>query len=330
MVATISDVARRAGVSTSTVSKVLKNYNYVSEATRKKVLEAVKELNYIPNSYASALSSKTHTKVALYIYINDLKQSIDEINMQYLQGAFCQAKEIGLEVVTIFNQSVATYDSDELSRYFLSQGITAVVVYGLNKEDTVIHRLVNSGDFYVTVVDAPIENEKTSSVMVDHYHGQYDVAKAIIDQSRHKKILYLAGKKNGYVTDIRLQGMEKLQEELGFELNVQYADFSEKKAYEIVCQHGEAHDVVVCASDLMAIGAVNALVSMNIYRPCSGYDGITLMGYVGRSMMTCKSDFYRTSKQAILEIKRLLDGEKGRTVTLDYTIGIIRYEDVIM
>ncbi|MEA4875547.1 LacI family DNA-binding transcriptional regulator, partial [Anaerorhabdus sp.] len=99
MVATISDVAKKAGVSIGTVSKVLKNYSYVSEETRKKVMDAVKELNYIPNSIASALSSKKHAKVALYTYINDAKQAIDEINMQYLLGAFSQAKEYDLEVV---------------------------------------------------------------------------------------------------------------------------------------------------------------------------------------------------------------------------------------
>lgn len=81
MVATISDVAKRAGVSISTVSKVLKNYANISDGTKEKVIIAVKELNYIPNSIASALSSKKYEKVALYIYINDLKQSIDEMNM---------------------------------------------------------------------------------------------------------------------------------------------------------------------------------------------------------------------------------------------------------
>ena len=71
MVSTIKDVAERAGVSISTVSKVLKNYNNISDETRARVLEAVKDLNYIPNTTASNLSSKKKEKVALYIYIND-------------------------------------------------------------------------------------------------------------------------------------------------------------------------------------------------------------------------------------------------------------------
>ena len=329
MVATISDVAKKAGVSIGTVSKVLKNYKNVSKETQNKVLKAVKELNYMPNSIASALSSKKHEKVALYTYINDATQAIDEINMQYLLGAFSQAKEYGLEVVTFFSQSTSELNSEELTRYFISQGITAIVVYGLNKEDTVIHGLIEGGLFYVALVDAPIVNAKTSSVMVDHENGQYDVAKAVIEREYCKNVLYLAGKKNGYVTDMRLKGIKKLQQEYGFTLNVQYADFSEKKAFDLTLRHANDCDTIVCASDLMAIGAVNALIKMNIFRRCCGYDGITLMGYVGKSMMTCKNDFYKTSQNAIKEIKRLLDGEEGRKVLLDYEIKVITYEDVI-
>lgn len=96
MVATINDVAKKAGVAIGTVSKVLNNYANVSKETREKVLKAASELNYIPNTIASALSSKNSNRVALYIYINDQRQAIDEINMQYLLGAFTMANEIGV------------------------------------------------------------------------------------------------------------------------------------------------------------------------------------------------------------------------------------------
>lgn len=330
MVAKLEDVAKRAGVSAGTASKVLKNYNNISQKTKDKVMKAVQELNYIPNSNASALASKHHDKVALYIYINDLKQAIDEINMQYLQGAFSQAKELGMDVVSVFNQSVSQYNAQELSIYFLKQGISAIVVYGLNKEDEVIHQLIEEGLFYITVVDAPIENEKTSSVMVDHFNGQYDVAKKLVTEHNAKNILYLAGKRNGYVTDLRLDGIKKLEKELKLNVQVEHADFSEIKAYQYTQKYGHQVDAVICASDLMAIGAVNGLKRLEIFRPCSGYDGITLMGYAAKGVLTCKSDFYETSRQAIVEIQRLLDGEKGRIQLLDYQLITIQYEDVIM
>lgn len=329
MPSTINDVAKKANVSTSTVSKVLKNYQNISSATREKVLQAVKDLNYIPNSMASALSSKNFTKVALYIYINDQKQAIDEINMQYLQGAFKQASLIHLNVLTVFNETVKDLNADELTRYFLSQGINALVVYGLNKEDDVIHEIIEKKIFHTVVVDSPIVNEKTSSVSVDHEKGQYAVAKQVIKKAFHKKILYLAGKQNGYVTDQRLAGIQKLCNELNLELEYVFADFSEKKAYNTVLEKGTYFDAIVCASDLMVIGAVQALRKMNIYRTCCGYDGISLMGYAGQNILTCKQNFYQVSMTAILEVERLLKGESGRLCLLPFEITAFSYEEII-
>lgn len=329
MVYTIKDVAKRAGVSISTVSKVLKNYSNISEDTRQKVLNVVKELNYIPNTTASNLSSKKKDKVALYIYINDEKQSVDEINMKYLQGAFAMADQYHLETTTIFNNSINKYDAKELTSLFAAQGITGIIIYGLNKEDHTILQMIDEKNFCFCVIDAPITNEKTTSVMIDHKKGQYEVAKALIEPQYCKKVLYLAGKKNGYVTDMRIEGILQLQNELGFSLNLQYAEFSEKQAYDLTMHYASDVDVVICASDLMAIGAVNALIKMNIFRKCCGFDGISLMGYAGKGMLTCKQDFYAISQYAVKEMKRLLNHESGRNVFVRHSITSISYDDVI-
>ena len=88
--------------------------------------------------------------------------------------------------------------------------------------------------------------------------------------------------------------------------------------------------MIICASDLMAIGAVSALNEMDIFRPVCGFDGITLLGYIDYTIMTVKQDFYRVSKRAIDEIVRLTNGEPGRSILMDYEITQINYEDVIM
>ena len=86
----IRDVAKHAGVAISTVSKVLNHYPNVSEETKEKVNLAIKELNFVPNTIAAALSSKQSGRVALIMNLNTQTQAIDEIGMQYLQGAIGQ------------------------------------------------------------------------------------------------------------------------------------------------------------------------------------------------------------------------------------------------
>ena len=79
----------------------------------------------------------------------------------------------------------------------------------------------------------------------------------------------------------------------------------------------------------MAIGAMNALIDMDIFRPVCGFDGITLMGYVGKQMNTVRQDFYAISSRAVEELKKLLDGESGKTVILPHSIIKLYYQDII-
>ena len=87
--------------------------------------------------------------------------------------------------------------------------------------------------------------------------------------------------------------------------------------------------MVVCASDLMAIGAMRALTDMDIFRPVCGFDGLTLMGYVGQQMNTVRQDFSRISREAVEELETLMNGGSGRELVLDYTLVRLKYLDII-
>ena len=325
----IKEVAKRAGVAISTVSKVLNGYPNISEETKVRVNEAIRELNYIPNSIASALSSKQFGRIALILDPKRQTQAIDQVFMQYLLGALDKAKELNLEVVTIFTSMIAGMDAEEVTRYFLSQSIAGVVIYGMSKEDKVLQKLIEEQRFACVVVDAPIVNARTTAVGVDHEQAQYDVAKKTITDDGCKRVLYIAGRKDGYVTEQRLKGMKRLAEEMNLSVLVRQGDFSELAARNIALKYARNKDCVVCASDLMAIGAMNALIDMDIFRPVCGFDGITLMGYVGKQMNTIRQDFYAISSRALVEAKLLLDGGEGHNVVMPHSIVKMYYKDII-
>ncbi len=325
----IKDVAKHAGVAISTVSKVLNDYPNVSEETKRKVNQAVSELNFVPNSVAAALSSKQSGRVALVLNFNNVSQAVDEINMQYMVGSINQAMELGLDAITVFYSMLRNRSVDEVIRYLQSQSITGLIIFGISKEDKVLHKLIETQIFKIVAVDAPIVNTNTSSVWIDQEQAQYDVAKKTVAENKSKSILYLAGKKNGYVTEERLRGVKRLAEEMGLPLLVRNGEFSELKARNYTFKYAKKKDVVVCASDLMAIGAMKALIEMDIFRPVCGFDGITLMGYAGKQMNTVRQDFKRIASEAMAELKRLLDGGEGQQVTLDYELIRMKYMDII-
>ncbi|MBQ9910736.1 MAG: LacI family DNA-binding transcriptional regulator [Lachnospiraceae bacterium] len=313
----IKKIAEMAGVSAGTVSKVLKNYPGISEETRKRVLEVVEQTGYIPNTVASALSSKNNNRIALFIYVNDRRQQIDEINMLYILGAFDKARSESLELVTVFNATIEQLSPEETVRYFRSIHVGTVIVFGMNKNDTKIRYLARETDMKIVVVDALLEGDNVSSVMIDHFQGQYDTADRIC--SRKDKVLYIKGKEDGFVTDMRLQGMRKLAKDKDLDLHVVNGDFSEGRAFEIVKELEDRYDAIVCASDLMAIGARKALPKDSKTR-LSGFDGIRLMEYTADDVITCRQDFYHIGNAAVEAAEKLMQGGKGEQIIVPYKV----------
>ena len=325
----IKDVAKIANVSVSTVSKVMKGYSTISEDTKARVLKAINELNYMPNAVASALSSKVNKRIAILMNINSNTQAIDEISMQYLHGAISTAKVGGLELVTVFFSMLDGKDVSEIETYFISQNISGIVIFGLSKEDYELHALITNGRFKTVVVDANFVNESSSSVSINHRKAQMDVALETIKGHNCQAILYIKGKDNGYVTQDRLDGILELSEELNLKCIVVDGNFSELQARELTKKYAKEVGAIICASDLMAIGAMKMLVEMDIFRPVCGFDGITLMGYVGKQMNTVKQDFYNIASAAVLEANLLLEGNLGREVVLEHTLERLKYIDII-
>lgn len=325
----IKDVAKRAGVAISTVSKVLNGYPNVSEETRQRVNKAVEELNFVPNSVAAALSSKQAGRVALLINSNMKTNAIDEIDMQYISGALNKAMELNLDVITLFFFMFQNKTADEVVRYLQSQSITGIIIYGMSKEDKVLHRLISTGKFKCVVIDAPFVNVSTSCIGVDHRRAQYEVAAKTVMENNCKRILYIAGKRNGYVTDERIRGMEDLVKEKNLTMLVRNGEFSELQARNITLKYAKNKDIVVCASDLMAIGAMKALIQMDIFRPVCGFDGIILMGYVGKQMNTVRQDFASISESAMEELQELMNGGNGRNIVMKHSLVRMKYEDII-
>lgn len=325
----IRDVAKHAGVAISTVSKVLNNYPNVSEKTKLKVNQAIEELGFVPNSIASALSSKKSGRVALLLDVNKNRQTVDEIPMKYIIGAINQAKESHMDVITVFFSMIQEMKVDEMTRYFQSQGIEGLIICGLSRSDTELQKLIKTNKFKVVLIDAPGASENISSIHIDHERAQYEVAKQMITENKCRKILYIAGKKTGYVSEQRMNGIKKLAEDQGLTIYTKIGNFSELEARNITLAYAKKKDGIICASDLMAIGAMKALIDMDIFRPVCGFDGISLMGYAGKQMHTVKQDFEVIASQAIIEMENLLNGMPGQEIIIPHELIRMEYSDVL-
>ena len=327
--ASIKDVAGKAGVAISTVSKVLNGYPGVSKETKEKVEAAIKELNFVPNSIAAALSSKKAGRVALLIHMSSQTKARDEIDMQYISGALHKAKELHVDLVVEFFSMIENLTLEEKIQHFKAQNIEGIIFYGLTKEDTEFIKLLECGQFKIVAVDVPVQGSDKTRVGIDHKKAQREVALRTIEENNSDSLLYIAGSKESYAAMERLEAIEELAAEKHLRLEVAYGDYSENKAREITFEKGYAYGVIACGSDLMAIGAMRALIEMDIFRPVCGFDGLILMGYAGKQMNTIQQDFAGVSARAVEEMQRLLAGKKGTTIVTPYSIERMQYLDLI-
>ena len=109
-------------------------------------------------------------------------------------------------------------------------------------------------------------------------------------------------------------------EELNLDLMICNGNFSEYQARQITFEHGKERDIIVCASDIMALGAKSAMKEMQIERPICGFDGIALMGYAGHGIYTVRQNFSEISAMAMEELQRLMLGAPGKMIEAEYSI----------
>lgn len=331
MVVTIRDVAKRAGVAVSTVSKVINKYPSVSEDTIARVNKAIEELHFIPNSVAASLSSKQSGRVAVITDPDGQTLASSEIMMQYIMGAVKAGNEARIDVIPLFFSMLKDMTVEEIEHRLEVQNIRSIIMCGLDNDMEVLLDLVKREKFKNVLVDMPMVDENTSNIGVDHAQAQKDILRKTITENEgpSASVLYISGRTNSYVTEERVRGAKELAEELGYKLTIVDGAFSEKKAREITLEYGRNHDIIACGSDLMAIGAMKALTDMNIFHPVCGFDGITLMGYTAKNMNTVRQNFMEIGEEALREAYRLMTGETGRSIKVPYSLVHIRYEDVL-
>lgn len=315
---TIKDVAKESGFSITTVSKVLNNAKDIPDETKEIILDSVKKLNYVPNLSAKNLSSKHKNKIALLMSFNDDNFFIDEIIMNFTSGAFKKSFELEYDTIIIHMKPFIDKNPLYFQNYLLSHGITGILIFGLGINDKMLHFLLDSNHFKKVVLDFKTANNTTSSVSIDNIQAQYDIFKLQYELGK-RNFLYVHGSHDSYITHQRLQGVNNFQKNFSdIKLKIINGEFCEKKAVEEVKKLDYNNfDVIICASDLMAI-ALKRNLTLNI--TVCGFDGLRLLKYTFPEIVSVYQDFHQTAIIAILELDRLFNGGIGQSKFNSYII----------
>jgi LacI family transcriptional regulator len=205
---TIDDVAALAKVSPMTVSRVVNGHTKVRDTTRERVMEAVRELGYIPNLAASSLAAAQDARIAL-IYTNPSAAYLRELLLGALRGAARTAAQLVIE-----NWGDLDADSDRKAARALAKSVTGVILPPpLCESKVVIEELVNAG-VPVVAIAAGSFNHEISSVRIDDFLASKEATEHLI-RLGHTRIAFVKGHPNQTASARRLDGYQAALNEAG-------------------------------------------------------------------------------------------------------------------
>lgn len=273
----ILDVAQRAGVSIATVSNVVHGTKPVSQELLSRVNQAIRELNYQPNYYASSLKKKRTQKIG--VIITDLNRIFFS---QVLKGIheFCLSQQYSV----IFSDTNDLLDTEQsLVRMLVGEWVDGIIVDSVAQNDdtgyfTYLAEL-SGGAKRVPVVslERNFEPYKIDSVLVDNYYGGC-LAINHLAECGCRKLVHITGPQNSCMVQLRLSACLDTAKENRITVAVADGDFSPRSGYHSmkkVIESGSDFDGVFAANDQMAVGAIYALEESGCRIP----DDVKVVGF---------------------------------------------------
>ncbi len=294
---TIYEIAKIAGFSPTTVSKVINNYPDISEKTRAKIKKILEEENFLPNSQAQFLSTKKTWTLGI-VYFEDLGVGLTHPFFSGVIGAFKnQADKHGYSL--LFGSKNDRLKNDTFLEYFKYRCVDGIAVICTNPKDKETLELIES-DFPIVVID--MSNKNISSVSSDNLKGCY-LAINYLYNLGHRKIAHITGTSDldNWANSIRQSGYIKEMKKLNLEVKDEYIvdgiNFDVSGGYEAMKKLLALKDrptAVFAACDKIAIGAINAIKDEGLSVPedisIIGFDDIEIAQYLTPRLTTIRQN----------------------------------------
>lgn len=320
------DIAYRAGVSQSTVSRALRNSPLVNEETRQKVQQIARELNYKVDKNASSLRSQ-QTKTIALLLCEDQGAGSSLINPFFLSmlGSITRAAaKRGYDLLISFQQLSDDWHAD----YEDTNRAGGIIFLGYGNYANFrekMERLKESGTHFISW--GPVfEGQPGISIGCDNFNSAYEATKALLADKR-KAIAFIGDvSDNSPEFSERYQGFKKALAEVGIkhaaELQVA-AETSEKEGFDAIdslLSKSTTFDAVFGASDLIAIGAMRRLQEAGVIVPAQiavmGFDDIPMAAYTHPPLTTVKQDTVLAGELLVENLLRLIAGEELQSMQL--------------
>ncbi|NYV74918.1 LacI family DNA-binding transcriptional regulator [Streptomyces sp. UH6] len=301
---TIKTVAARAGVGRTTVSRVLNGSELVSAEARARVLEAIKELNYVPNSVARGLVTNRTEAVALVIPESESRLGSEPFFAALIRGVSGVLTETGtqLQLVLVRDES----ERDQLTSSIATRRVDGVLLVSVRVQERLAAMLEEMG-LPTVLAGRRGEDERLSYVTSDNLGGATEAVAHLLRRGR-VRVATITGSLDMDVGHSRLAGWRRAHEQAGRtadESLVEAGDFSEeggRRAMRSLLERAPTLDAVFAASDLMAVGALAELRRQGRRVP----DDVAVVGFEDSVLARHTNPPLSTVRQPVEEVGRAM------------------------
>ena len=214
---TIEEIAKKANVSRSTVSRVINNHHMVREETRRAVQKVIDELNYVPNAAARSLASKKTNVIGVLIY-NIMQSFWGDIFAGIEQGVF--ETDYGLFMANSkshLNHWDFKNDYRKNLRNLVLHGVDGIIIALANDLCTEDVDFLEASGIPFVVVQNHLQDSRVAGVNIDNVTGAYDAARYLIGLG-HRRIVHASGPLDSGISQDRIRGYAAAMHEAGLEV----------------------------------------------------------------------------------------------------------------
>lgn len=301
---TLEDIAKKAGVSRSTVSRVVNNHPNVSEKNRKRVLDVIRKTGYQPHAAARTLASQRSRMLGLVVPRSVRSFFTDPYFPHLTQGIAngCNQLDYTLGLFLVDTKE----DEEKIVRRVSRSGLLdGILVQAGHHGDQVIDRLVQAS-IPLLMIGRPFQPTGISYIDVDNVEGAYN-AVSHLARLGYERIATITGPKESSVGVDRLEGYHKALIDRGRMVDdslISEGDFTEVGGYYAMQRLMPAKpQAVFAASDIMAIGAIRAAYEAGLKIPDDiafvGFDDVPLANHRDPQLTTIRQPVHQFGFSAV-------------------------------
>lgn len=330
MAVTIKDVAKRANVAPSTVSRVISDSPRISVSTKKRVRKAMKELGYHPNVNARNLAVRSSQAIGVIMPSSAETALQNPFFPEVLRGIGSMAHETEYSLyVSTGGDDVQSFE--EVKRMVYGNRVDGIIMLYSRKDDPIMNFLMKE-KFPFVVVGKPSENEsQITYVDNDNVQASKELTGHLIEFG-HQNIAFLGGTTDLVVTVDRLEGYKHALEAANipikdeFIIHDEFLRSSGRKAVEQLFSLSKPPTAMVITDDLMSLGVINMLEEFGLDCPedisITSFNNLYLAEITRPPLTTVDIQIYKLgiqSAKCLIELLKTKD-EPAKRVIVPYAI----------